>query len=842
MPEHAITSDPSTPTRSAAVAAPPRTGKFLLLMIQLGLVAGVVYLFAIERRGHFFPVLCVLIGGFAVHAWLPAKYRLGFFALLSAVCVLFVLGVANGLWVLGLGGAMIGICYLPVGLWTRVVLLATAAALLVALRVQWPSAVWPVLGSMFMFRLILYVYSTRNEAGKPPWATSLSYFFLAPNVCFPLFPVVDYRTFRSSWYNADEWEIYQRGVTWIIRGIAHLLLYRYITLHLVPEAYELYDITHIGMFMATNYALYLHVSGQFHLITGVLHLFGFNLPRTHAHYFLASSFTDIWRRINIYWKDFMMKLFFFPVYYAVHGRGASIAAATVLGVMVVFVSTWLLHSWQTFWLLGRFPLRASDAALWLVAGACVAVNALLDARRARRGVRSSGGASAWGLSARTVGMFVLISLFWACWTNPDFPMLLAGAVKRPGAGRGLLVMLVWLLAAVAAGALILKLRDWRIVRGGIVPALSWREAAQLHVVGLAAVVSVASPWFADLLGPDAAHAIAEFRSDMTREDDLARLGGYYEDLNAAAIQAGPLIRSLSPADEALRAQAYGFAKVARDADPYLSVELIPGVRTELVGSPTSINRFGMRDHDSITLHKPEGTIRIAMVGSSVVMGYGVADDEVFSRVFEQRLNARFADGRRKYEVLNFGVGKQWASHRLFRIQRQVLAFDPDAIYYFAHQDELQESAKHIARLVTDGYRLPSRHVQDLIDTAGFTPEFSQGMIQTKLMQFEDGLLAAIYSTIVDECRERGILPVWIYLPIGADTHHLAERLVPLAQDAGFVVCDLSSWMEGRASGDVLAPGEQEHPHAGGHLLIAEALLNLIEQRPQTLPTNRRPER
>src|SRR5690554_5031257 len=112
MPEPVLTSDLPTPTRSAGVAAPSRTGRFLLIILQLGLVAGVVFLFEIERRGHFFPVLCVLIGGFAVHAWLPARYRLGFFALLSMVCVLFVLGIANGLGVLGVGGALIGICYL----------------------------------------------------------------------------------------------------------------------------------------------------------------------------------------------------------------------------------------------------------------------------------------------------------------------------------------------------------------------------------------------------------------------------------------------------------------------------------------------------------------------------------------------------------------------------------------------------------------------------------------------------------------------------------------------------------------------------------------------------------
>jgi hypothetical protein len=64
-------------------------------------------------------------------------------------------------------------------------------------------------------------------------------------------------------------------------------------------------------YMTWPFLLYLRVSGQFHIIVGILHLFGFTCRR-RTRYFLASSFTDFWRRINIYWKDFMMKLFYYP--------------------------------------------------------------------------------------------------------------------------------------------------------------------------------------------------------------------------------------------------------------------------------------------------------------------------------------------------------------------------------------------------------------------------------------------------------------------------------------------------------------------------------------------------
>ncbi|MEO2036129.1 MAG: hypothetical protein ABGZ35_28990 [Planctomycetaceae bacterium] len=813
---------------------PGRAASFLLVMVQLGIVAGIVGLFDIEGHHHFLPVLCVMIGGFAVHAWLPPQFRLGFFAVLSVACIPFVLGPSNGISLLAIGGTLLGICYLPVVFGLRMCLLVLAATLLVVCRTQWPHPIWPVLGSMFMFRLIVYVYSNRTAVKQPGWAESVSYFFMLPNICFPLFPVVDFKTFRETRLSTNNWDVYQRGITWIVCGLSHLLLYRYISSHLVPRPYELYDIPHIALFMVTNYALYLHVSGQFHLITGLLHLYGFDLPRTHHCFFLASSFTDIWRRINIYWKDFMSRVFFFPMFYAVRRRGSSLAAATTSGVCFVFLCTWLLHSWQMYWLLGSFPVTANDAALWLVAGLCVAANAVLDARR-RPSRKPRLWPAAVSLAARTVGMFALVSLFWAFWTEPTFPALVRGAIHRPGAASGLVVVLMWMLAFVITGTIIGVIWTRKIATGWRRPALPFRDKAALHVVGLGLVLTVSLPSFGNMLGPDLSSAIADFRTNTSAGDALDQLQGYYEDLNAPGLQAGALIAAISPKNESLRSQAEGFARVSRRADAYQLVELIPGVRTELDGNPTSINRFGMRDRD-ITLHKSPGTIRIACVGSSVVMGYGVRDDEVFSRLLETRLNARTSDRTSRYETLNFGVGKQWASHRLVRIQRQVFGFDPDAVYYFAHQDEFNSLAVHLGGLVADGLELPSPHLTETVKKAGINPKMAPGAIRGRLLQHEDELLQAVYQSIVDECKTRDIVAVWIYLPIPTTPGGpVGARILPIARSAGFVVCDLSSWAEGREVTEMLPAPDNPHAHAGGHQLITEALIQVLETQPDALP-------
>src|SRR5439155_2076133 len=126
-----------------------------------------------------------------------------------------------------------GICHLPVPFSVRGIGLLMLGAVLASQRGKllpfpWAEAIFPILASMFMFRLIVYFYDLRHDTVPvTPWQ-SLAYFFMIPNACFPLFPVVDFKTFRRTYYAADAYETYQRGIDWMLRGVIHLLLYRYI--------------------------------------------------------------------------------------------------------------------------------------------------------------------------------------------------------------------------------------------------------------------------------------------------------------------------------------------------------------------------------------------------------------------------------------------------------------------------------------------------------------------------------------------------------------------------------------------------------------------------------------
>src|SRR2546421_8283353 len=105
----------------------------------------------------------------------------------------------------------------------RVAAVALAGLGLAVLRGESDRPFWPVLGSMFMFRLIIYLYELRRTAARPPLALTLAYFFPLPNVSFLFFPILDFKTFRETYRADSPWTVAQAGVGWIVRGLSHLL-------------------------------------------------------------------------------------------------------------------------------------------------------------------------------------------------------------------------------------------------------------------------------------------------------------------------------------------------------------------------------------------------------------------------------------------------------------------------------------------------------------------------------------------------------------------------------------------------------------------------------------------
>lgn len=397
--------------------------QFVPILAHLGLLLAVFRVYHIEGRA-FALVVTIALAALPVHYALPYRLKKPAFVALSVLGLVWVFGVAVAAVVLPLTLLLIGLCRSPLpwgiraaGVGVVAVVLALARAGVLPLPV--PASAWPVLGSLLMFRMILFLYELKHSPQPESLVDALGYFFLLPNFCFLLFPVVDYRAYRRGYFAADIHTIQRQGLRLMLRGTVHLLLYRLVKHALIP-ADAVHDAASLAGHVAGNYLIYLSVSGQFHIACGLLHLFGFQLPETHRLYLLATGFTDYWRRINIYWKDFMVRVVFNPVAFRLKRRPQPVALAAATAA--VFVTTWALHAYQSFWLRGTWGLSAPDALFWGILGALVLVNVQLDAR-CPRGRQISAGARTprgWAvLAAKTAATFTTIALLWSLWSSPS---------------------------------------------------------------------------------------------------------------------------------------------------------------------------------------------------------------------------------------------------------------------------------------------------------------------------------------------------------------------------------------------------------------------------------------
>ena len=819
---------PSGAARSA-VRADTVTAELGWIAVQAIALVALAWGLEIEGPVFYARVAPAALAGAFVHHFLPPAYRLRFFALLSLAVIVWVFGAIGGGWLIAIGLGLIATCHLPVPRWVRLGLLLVAALVLGLMRARvlptpFPGAIWAILGSMFMFRLIAYLYDLAHAKERTTWDQRLAYFFCLPNVAFPLFPVLDFATFRRTWYDRDAVEIYREGINWMARGFAHLVLYRVVYQFFVLSPVDVRTGSDLLQYAVANYGLYLRVSGQFHLIVGVLHLFGFRLPETHRFFYLASSVNDFWRRINIYWKDFMQKVFYMPVFFQLmRARGERVAM--IGATVVVFVATWFLHGYQWFWILGRWTFSGPDTVFWGILGAWVVVAALRESRRGR--TRSVGAPRlTWRQllrhGAQVALCFAILCALWTFWTAPTlgaFWAMVRGVTVRP-------VDVAWTVGVLTllgtAGALLLRFPQvtGSRLRGGL-----WGRAAAM--AGMAGVAVGGGPLGAGWVPPSVHGVLSEVRVAKLNprdEDQLQR--GYDEQLQDVRGVNGELwsLYARRPAEwKTLR--DLGAERNTRDAR---LKELVPGMRVQFLGAPFTINADGLRDR-SYSRAKPAGVLRLAILGQSYVMGSGVDDSLTFENVLEDRLTREWAPahGYDRVEIINFGAPAFTAQQQHAAIaQGRIAAFQPDVVILVGHRKELRQVTEYVLQY------MERRHLGPLPDTVAATVAqvgIRRGMLRDEALQRlapeTPRLLAWVYRDIVRMVRADGATPVFAHIPMPFDHE---SRVLPVLMEAvgtaGFArVLDLDLVYRGHDESALVLAEWDRHPNVAGHRLIADAL-------------------
>lgn len=826
-----------------------RAFAFGLLFAQCVLLFWVLRRFRIENE-LFRLLVAVALGGFVVNHLLPRRFRLAFFSSLSIGLILLAFGLNEGKWLwtdslargavlFGVGFCLIGVCRLPVAFGYRVAMLLAAACGLAVFRGGWATlapldAIWPPLGAMFMFRVISYLYDVEHEKTKTSILQAMAYLFLFPALWLFVFPVIDYKTFVKSHYAAPAEETYQRGLRWMFRGVIQLLLWRFVYYEVYVDPARIADGADLAKFLLANIGLYLRVTGHFHFAIGLLLLFGFNLPATNNKYFIAADFIDYWRRANIYMREFLMKVCYYPL--VVRFKKLGPTKSIVAAIIGVFLATWFMHPFQTFWLSGTFPLAPKDALFWGLLCAGVIYSSLRPAQKPGALAESERWPAALRLALATGVTFTLVTTLWSIWTSDDLEQWIS--IWR-FADR--MTVAIWLAAvtAVMAARILLDSPVSPWVEGGKKPperkpaGLPWRVAVvTCFVPGFLLVAASSDLVFSRLSDAQKKVAQSFFSNTPNKAGEEFLTRGYYENIMDTA-RVSPMLEG------ALRRQPSNWqllesTAAVRETVDLRTREMDPNVDLVVNGVPFRSNEWGMRDRE-YPLAKPAGAVRVAVLGSSITMGWNVPKERTFEDLLETRLNRGKGD---TVEIWNFAVNGYSIVSLVEQLERKVLRFHLDAVIVVSHPEDPGRAVYMLARSISMGASLAAYpFLEDLVREAGIQAGDPRNRIERKLAPHGERLTRWAYERLASLCRENGIRAWLVYLPgvLQREIGPLDHRLVEIAREVGFDVMplfDVYSGVDDRA--ELMVAAWDAHPNAAGHARIADALEAALASRIESI--------
>lgn len=211
--------------------------------------------------------------------------------------------------------------------------------------------------------------------------------------------------------------------------------------------------------------------------------------------------------------------------------------------------------------------------------------------------------------------------------------------------------------------------------------------------------------------------------------------------------------------------------IAPDPSDLIIYRLKPNLDVKFEGARVRTNSFGLRGPET-TAVKPEGTLRVALLGDSFAFGWGVEEEAIFARVMERRLSEQLG---RRVEVLNFGVPGYSTFQEVALFEDLGPQFDPDAVlvYFIENDFGLPFFIKNFAK---DGALVNNRHFHELKDESEDT-EAEAGHNQL-LKNLNSNRVLERFSK---SCAEKN-LPLFLVVNPGKNWDKTEKRLWVVRRD------------------------------------------------------------
>ncbi|MBI3509110.1 MAG: hypothetical protein HY064_00485 [Bacteroidetes bacterium] len=801
-----------------------KTGKKIFTF--LALAAGCALLYFLLLRFHLessspLPSLLLLLFPVAlINFWLPVNARMYFLCAASCAGAYFILDFSNAtalILLLFLFSAFVSSSASPgIKITLSLIFIAGLCVLRIGIiRTPLVPFIIPVAGSFLMFRLLVMLYEMKFTKPENSFVKNFAYLFLLPNLAFPLFPIIDYKTFIRS--NTNNEIVIRKGMSRMLLGVIQLLIYRYVHNVVTPPLSVVHNADLALLYVLSSYLAILHMLGMMWIAVGYLGILGFDLPPIFNNVFLVNSPADIWRRINIYWREYVMKLFYYPVYFRLRKK---IKKPVLISSLVVFLITGILHGWQWFWLQGTVKIQNTGIIYWTVLGIFISIGLAVQDRKNSAAHKKI---NPLVNVLRITGMYLFMSLLWSLWNSATLPDWLYLLQQFGHAGNGKIILPVALI--ILAGIVISYVNTkFPLVSEKLFsPMEKW--PVTLIAAGILLAITFKSPPRYPFYIPGINFA-EDIRRDQMNLDERENATENYYDKMLASDGSGR-----RPWEMTLEAPTpkSGFESSCSRRHDMLMREIIPNHITDLGTWKITSNRWGMRDKD-YSPEKPANTYRIAILGASYEMGSGVRQKNVFETVLEKMLNDSFQT--MNYEVLNFAVGGYHPPQQVWVMENKVKQFSPDLILYFVHPEDRSRNDDYMANLVHSGYDLIYPELNEVRNKAGARQSMGSAELKNRFEPFDDEISEWSLKEISSDAKKMNARLLVVYLPsMLSDEESESDFYMKFATDPaqwgapprysfmslhGIFSDDLQRWK---------LVDDPTHPNAAAHQLIAEKLFS-----------------
>lgn len=267
--------------------------------------------------------------------------------------------------------------------------------------------------------------------------------------------------------------------------------------------------------------------------------------------------------------------------------------------------------------------------------------------------------------------------------------------------------------------------------------------------------------------------------------------------------------------------------------PGLRFEHRPNTVARLMGVEVRTNADGMRDEEYAREIGPT-TLRIAVLGDSITLGWGVRQEDAYPEVLEKLLKPRFPENR--VEVLNFGVGNYNTADEYEMLRRKALAYDPDVILVGVYLNDAEQSSLEKPPLLLERSMFAVwiwGRVDALLRQSGVREGYEEYFRNLyRAGQAGRVRMEAALGGILTVGRETGTKVVVAMLP---DLHRLTpypfldihSMFLGLVEGAGGVFVDLLPALPRGAAEGFWVSADDPHPNASAHELYAQALAEAL---------------